>query len=89
MSQQEERTSRRRRRWTPEQKARIVRRHLQERVSLADLADETGAAPGQISQWCTCSWTQSTSRSGSKVGVKKESCVPGPSARMVVWYCCT
>ena len=41
-----------RRRWTPVEKARIVRRHLQERVSLADLADESGAAPGQISQWC-------------------------------------
>jgi len=52
MSQQEDLGSRRRRRWTPEQKARIVRRHLQEKVSLADLADETGAAPGQISQWC-------------------------------------
>ena len=39
-----------RRRWTAEQKAAIVRRYLQG-TSLADLADETGATPGQISQW--------------------------------------
>jgi transposase-like protein len=41
-----------RRRWSTQEKAKIVRRHLREEVSLADLADETGAAPGQISQWC-------------------------------------
>jgi transposase-like protein len=29
-----------------------VRRHLQEKVSLADLADEYKVAPGQISAWC-------------------------------------
>jgi len=36
--------SRQRRRWTAEEKARIVRRHLRDKVSLADLADETGAS---------------------------------------------
>ena len=41
-----------RRRWTAEEKAGIVRRHLQEGVSLADLAEETGAAPSQIRGWC-------------------------------------
>ena len=40
-----------RRRWTAEQKAQIVRRYLRDKVSLADLADETGASPGLISQW--------------------------------------
>jgi transposase-like protein len=29
-----------------------VRRHWQEKVSLADLADEYRVAPGQISAWC-------------------------------------
>jgi len=45
-------SSRERRRWSPTDKARLVRRHLRDGVSLADLADESGAAPGQISQWC-------------------------------------
>jgi transposase-like protein len=40
-----------RRRWSAEEKARIVRRYLRDRVSLADLSDETGASPAQISQW--------------------------------------
>jgi transposase-like protein len=40
-----------RRRWKPEEKARIVRRYLRDKVSLADLADETGASPAQICQW--------------------------------------
>ncbi len=44
-------TSTTRRRWTAEEKAQIVRRHLRDKVSLADLADETGASPGLISQW--------------------------------------
>ena len=44
-------TTKTRRRWTAEEKARIVRRHLRDRVSLADLADETGASPSLISQW--------------------------------------
>ncbi|RMD58306.1 hypothetical protein D6833_13025 [Candidatus Parcubacteria bacterium] len=43
--------SRQRRRWTAEEKARIVRRYLRDKVSLADLADETGASPALISQW--------------------------------------
>ena len=40
-----------RRRWKPEEKAQIVRRYLRYKVSLADLADETGASPAQICQW--------------------------------------
>ena len=40
-----------RRRWKPGEKARIVRRYLRDKVSLADLADETGASPAQICQW--------------------------------------
>lgn len=40
------------RRWSSAEKAVIVRRHLRDGVSQADLADEYGAAPGQISQWC-------------------------------------
>ena len=44
-------TNKTRRRWTAEEKAQIVRRHLRDKVSLADLADETGASPGLISQW--------------------------------------
>ena len=44
--------SEQRRRWSSVEKARLVRRHLQEGVSLADLADESGASPGQISRWC-------------------------------------
>jgi transposase-like protein len=41
-----------RRRWSSAEKARLVRRHLQEGVNLADLAEESGASPGQISRWC-------------------------------------
>ena len=52
MSEATDRQGRERRRWAPAEKARLVRRHLQEGVSLADLADESGAAPGQLSQWC-------------------------------------
>jgi len=52
MSQNKERESSKRRRWMAAEKAVVVRRHLQEGISLADLADETGAAPSQISRWC-------------------------------------
>uniref|UniRef100_A0A7C3R4F9 Transposase n=1 Tax=Leptospirillum ferriphilum TaxID=178606 RepID=A0A7C3R4F9_9BACT len=38
-------------RWTVEEKARIVRRYLKEHVGLADLAEETGSSPGLILQW--------------------------------------
>jgi len=44
-------TGKSRRRWTAEEKAQIVRRHLRDKVSLADLADKTGASPSLISQW--------------------------------------
>lgn len=43
---------RERRQWSAAEKARIVRRYLQERVSMADLADEYKVSPGQISGWC-------------------------------------
>ncbi|MGC8553771.1 MAG: transposase [Phycisphaerae bacterium] len=38
-------------RWTVEEKARIVRRYLKDHVGLADLAEETGTSPGLILQW--------------------------------------
>jgi len=41
-----------RKRWGATDKAAIVRRHLRDKVSVADLADEYSVAPGQISQWC-------------------------------------
>lgn len=50
MPQRGKEPSESRRRWTAGQKAAVVRRYLQG-TSLADLADETGATPGQISQW--------------------------------------
>ncbi len=52
MAENTQQTKRKPRRWTAAEKARIVRRHLQEKVSLADLADEYEVAPGQISAWC-------------------------------------
>ena len=39
-------------RWTPEEKARIVRRRLLEGLDPTVLSEETGATPGQIKQWC-------------------------------------
>ena len=41
-----------RRRFGAAGKAGIVRRHLRDKVSVADLADEYDVAPGQIYQWC-------------------------------------
>lgn len=38
-------------RWTVEEKARVVRRYLKDHVGLADLAEETGTSPGLILQW--------------------------------------
>ncbi len=40
-----------RRRWSAQDKAKLVRRHLWENMSLADLSDETGVVPGRISRW--------------------------------------
>ena len=45
------RSKKNRRRWSAEEKAQIVRRYLRDRISLADLADETGASPSMISHW--------------------------------------
>lgn len=52
MSETKERKNIKRRRWTAEEKAEIVRRHLQEGVSIADLSEETGVAPSQLRRWC-------------------------------------
>ena len=52
MTENTQQTERKPHRWTAAEKAHIVRRHLQEKVSLADLADEYRVAPGQISAWC-------------------------------------
>ena len=41
-----------RRRWSSVEKAQLVRRHVQGGINLADLAEESGASPGQISRWC-------------------------------------
>ena len=38
-------------RWTVEEKARVVRRSLKDHVGLAVLAEETGTSPGLILQW--------------------------------------
>ena len=40
-----------RRRWSPQEKAAIVRRHLRDQVPVGTLADEVGAAPSQIHGW--------------------------------------
>ena len=42
---------RRRRTFTAEQKAEAVRRHLRDRVSVSDLAEELQVQPSQIHQW--------------------------------------
>ena len=39
------------RRWTALEKSRIVRQHLRDGVAVADLAEQTGAAPGLIYTW--------------------------------------
>ena len=43
--------SRTRRTFSPPQKAEIVRRHLQGKVPISDLADELGVQPSQIHLW--------------------------------------
>ena len=44
-------SSKTRRRFTTEQKAQIVRRHLADKVAVSDLADESGVQPSQIHAW--------------------------------------
>ena len=44
-------SSKTRRRFTAEQKAQIVRRHLADKVAVSDLADEFGLQPSQIHAW--------------------------------------
>ena len=41
-------TSTTRRRWTALEKSRIVRQHLRDGIAVAELAEQTGAAPGLI-----------------------------------------
>lgn len=43
--------SSRRRHFTAEQKAEVVRRHLSGKVAVSDLADELGVQPSQIHTW--------------------------------------
>lgn len=43
--------SQRRRHFTAEEKAAIVRRHLVDRVAVSDLCDEYGLQPTQIYNW--------------------------------------
>ncbi len=40
-----------RRRWSAQEKSRIVRQHLRDGVPVADLAETSGAAPGLIHTW--------------------------------------
>ena len=40
-----------RRRWASHEKTRIVRQHLRDGVAIADLAEQSGAAPGLIHTW--------------------------------------
>jgi transposase-like protein len=42
-----------RRRFTPEHKAQIVRRHLANKESVSELAEEFGLQPSQIHLWVT------------------------------------
>ena len=42
---------RRRRKFSPEEKAAILRRHLADKVSVADLADEYHIQPSVLYQW--------------------------------------
>jgi transposase-like protein len=44
-------SSKNRRRFGAEQKARVVRRHLADKVPVSDLADEFGVQPSQIHTW--------------------------------------
>ena len=44
-------SSKSRRRFGAEKKARIVRRHLADKVPVSDLADEFGVQPSQIHTW--------------------------------------
>ena len=44
-------TKRRRRHFTPEEKSAILRRHLSDKVSVADLCDEYKIQPSVFYQW--------------------------------------
>ena len=44
-------SKKRRRRFTAEEKAAILRRHLSDKVSIADLAEEYGLQPSVLYQW--------------------------------------
>ncbi len=45
------RSRKRRRRFTADEKAAILRRHLSDKVSIADLAEEYGLQPSVLYQW--------------------------------------
>jgi transposase-like protein len=44
-------SKRRRRNFSPEEKAAILRRHLADKVPISDLAEEYGVQPGLLYQW--------------------------------------
>ena len=44
-------TTKKRRRFTPEQKAEIVRRHMVDKVPVSDLCDEYGLQPSVFHTW--------------------------------------
>ena len=48
----------RRRSFTAEQKADVVRRHLKDKVAVSDLADELNIQPSQIHQWVSAVLSQ-------------------------------
>lgn len=47
-----------RRTFTAEQKADVVRRHLRDKVAVSDLADELNIQPSQIHQWVAAAFGQ-------------------------------
>jgi transposase len=50
--------TRSRRKFTPEQKAAIVRKYLKDKVPVSDLADEFSIQPTQIHQWVAAALEQ-------------------------------
>lgn len=57
--------SRKRRHFTAEQKAEVVRRHLSGKETVSDLADALGVQPSQIHQWVGQVSTKPRRRSNS------------------------
>ncbi len=68
--------SRRRRHFTAEQKAEVVRRHVSGKEAISDLADELGVQPSQIHTWVKQVLDQAnkafTRSSGRRTGEAKD-----------------